>query len=29
MPPPESDSATWRREYAHTLLDRLTEDDSS
>jgi hypothetical protein len=27
MPPAESDSATWRREYAHTLLYRLTEDD--
>jgi hypothetical protein len=26
-PPAERDSAAWRREYAHTLLDRLTEDD--
>jgi hypothetical protein len=26
-PPAERDSATWRREYADTLLDRLTEDD--
>jgi hypothetical protein len=25
-PPAGLDSATWRREYAHTLLDRLTED---
>jgi hypothetical protein len=27
IPPAKSDSATWRREYAHILLDRLTEDD--
>jgi hypothetical protein len=27
MPPAESDSAIWRREYANTLLDLLTEDD--
>jgi hypothetical protein len=26
-PPAERDSATWRREYADTLLDRLTQDD--
>ena len=26
-PPAERDSAAWRREYAHTLLDRLTEDE--
>jgi hypothetical protein len=25
-PPARLDSATWRREYAHSLLDRLTED---
>jgi hypothetical protein len=24
--PAGRDSATWRREYAHILLDRLTED---
>src|SRR5262249_9810027 len=27
MPPAGRDSATWHREYAHTLLDRLTDDD--
>ena len=26
-PPAERGSAAWRREYAHTLLDRQTEDD--
>ncbi len=26
-PPAERDSAAWRREYAHSLLDRLAEDD--
>jgi len=26
-PPNERGSAAWRREYAHTLLDRLSEDD--
>jgi hypothetical protein len=26
-PPAERDSATWRREYADILLQRLTEDD--
>jgi hypothetical protein len=26
-PPAEQASAAWRREYAHTLLDRLAEDD--
>jgi hypothetical protein len=26
-PPAERDSAAWRREYAHTVLDRLAEDD--
>ena len=26
-PPVERDLATWHREYAHTLLDRLSEDD--
>jgi len=26
-PPAERDTAVWRREYAHTLLDRLTDDD--
>ncbi len=26
-PPAEEDSAAWRREYAHSLLDRLAEDD--
>ena len=26
-PPAERDLAAWDREYAHTLLDRLTEDD--
>jgi hypothetical protein len=26
-PPSERDSAAWRREYAHTLLDRPTEHD--
>jgi hypothetical protein len=26
-PPAERDSAAWRREYAYTLLDGLTEDD--
>jgi hypothetical protein len=26
-PPVELDSAAWRREYAHALLDRLAEDD--
>jgi len=26
-PPAERDSAAWCREYAHTLLDRLAEDD--
>lgn len=25
-PPAEGASAAWRREYAHTLLDRLTDD---
>lgn len=28
-PPAEQDSAAWRREYAHTLLDRLTEEAAS
>lgn len=26
IPPDERGSAAWRREYAHRLLDRLTED---
>jgi hypothetical protein len=26
-PPDERGCAAWRREYAHTLLERLTEDD--
>jgi hypothetical protein len=27
MPPAEPDSATWRREYAYTLLELLAEHD--